>query len=371
MSRSSTVLLLIPHLGGGGAERVTELLARNLPIEKHEIHLCLVTQAVVDFASLPKFVIVHALGARRVRYSGLRLMLLIWRLRPAVIFSGIAHLNLLVLLLRPFLPRKTRIIVRQNGPVSATIATPGSSRVMRLVRRFLYRSADGVICQSRSMAQDVSEFTGIPLESLAVLPNPVDVEGIRSASHHCAEEWNGPGPHLLAVGRLSREKGFDLLLRSFAIVKRRFPTADLAIAGVGPEGRALEAQCEQLGLNCAVRFLGLVGTPAIHFPGAALIVASSRSEGMPNALLEAAASGLPIVSVPASEGLVELLMGQPGVWLAREISADALAESLLTALGALCPGERFAHPWIEQFRLEHAIQAYEELFDTTAQMRPA
>jgi len=371
MSKSSTVLLLIPHLGGGGAERVTELLARNLPTEKHEIHLCLVTQAVGDFASLPKFVIVHALGARRVRYSALRLMLLIWHLRPEVIFSGIAHLNLLVLLLRPFLPCKTRIIVRQNGPVSATLAAPGSSEVMRAVRCFLYRSADGVICQSRSMAQEVSEFTGIPLDSLVVLHNPIDVEGIRSTSHHCAAEWNGPGPHLLAVGRFSREKGFDLLLRTFATVKLRFPTADLAIAGEGPEKAALERLREMLGLNRAVRFLGLVGTPAIHFPGAALIVASSRSEGMPNALLEAAAGGLPIVSLPASEGLVELLMGQPGVWLAREISADALAESILAALGALCPGERFPHPWIDQFRLERAIPAYERLFEVRSRMRPA
>jgi glycosyltransferase involved in cell wall biosynthesis len=91
---------------------------------------------------------------------------------------------------------------------------------------------------------------------------------------------------------------------------------------------------------------------------------------MPNALLEAAAGGLPIVSVPASQGLVELLIGQPGVWLARAISADALAESLLSALRALYPGERFAHPWIDQFRLEHAIPAYEELFEAT-RMRSA
>jgi len=100
-------------------------------------------------------------------------------------------------------------------------------------------------------------------------------------------------------------------------------------------------------------------------------VSSSRSEGMPNALFEAAARGLPIVSLPASEGLVELLMGQPGVWLAREISAQALAESLLAALGALRPGERFAHPWIDRFRLEHAIPAYEELFAATLRMKPA
>ena len=371
MSLRSTVLLLIPHLGGGGAERVTELLAWHLACDKSVIHLCLVTQSDIGSTKLPKHVIVHALGATRVRHGALRLLWLIWRLRPAVILSGIAHLNLLVLLLRPFLPWKTRILVRQNGPVFETLSTRDSCWARGLMYRVLYRCADGIICQSLSMAREVSEFTGISIESLAVLANPIDIEAIRSTSRGPADEWFGPGPHLLAIGRLSSEKGFDLLLEAFAEVKLQFPTADLAILGAGPERATLDALCEKLGLNRAVRFVGRVGTPAIHFPGASLVVTSSRCEGMPNALLEAAAGGLPIVSVPASRGLVELLSGQAGVWLAREISADALTESLLAALGVLCPGERFDHPWIDQFGLERAIPAYEGLFEATSRMRPA
>jgi hypothetical protein len=62
--------------------------------------------------------------------------------------------------------------------------------------------------------------------------------------------------------------------------------------------------------------------------------------------------------------VIDLLRGQPGVWLAREVSAAALAASLLTALQALQPAERFAHSFVEEFRLDRAIQAYEELIDT-------
>lgn len=92
---------------------------------------------------------------------------------------------------------------------------------------------------------------------------------------------------------------------------------------------------------------------------------SSRHEGLSNALLEAAAGGLPIVALPASGGLVELLRGQSGVWLAPTISEDALAASLLTALRALRPGERFAHSFVEAFHIDRAIQAYERLIDQT------
>ena len=80
---------------------------------------------------------------------------------------------------------------------------------------------------------------------------------------------------------------------------------------------------------------------------------------------EAAAGGLPIVALPSSQGVVELLRNQPGVWLAREISVHALATTILAAIKYLQPGQRFAHPWIEEFRLERAIQAYKCLIDAT------
>jgi hypothetical protein len=72
-----------------------------------------------------------------------------------------------------------------------------------------------------------------------------------------------------------------------------------------------------------------------------------------------------MVALPASGGVVELVSGQPGVWLAPEVSAEALAASLLAALRTLRPGERFAHSFVEAFRIDCAIQAYESLMDET------
>jgi glycosyltransferase involved in cell wall biosynthesis len=357
------VLLLIPHLGGGGAERVMELLARGLDREKYELHLAVITQAEVCEKSMPDWVHLHALGAKRVRAGAYRLLVLIHQLKPDLILSGMFHLNFLVLLLRPFFPGKTRVLVRQNGTVSTSLALGLQPWYTRVLYRLLYRNANRVICQTQSMAEDLARELRLAESQLGVLPNPVDMEEIRGFTGANPELKAGRDPHLLAVGRLSREKGFDLLLRAFLLVREQYPGACLTIAGTGPEEARLKADCAALGLDSSVDFTGQIAHPWTLFPDATVFVLSSRNEGMPNALLEAAAGELPIVALPASGGVVDLLRGQPGVWLAPEISAEALAASLLEALGSLRPGERFIHSFVEEFRMDRAVHAYEKQID--------
>jgi glycosyltransferase involved in cell wall biosynthesis len=339
------------------------LLARGLSPQKYELHLGLVTQDRADGEEVPSWVHLHALGAPRVRAGAFRLLRLVCRLKPDLILSGMFHLNFLVLLLRPLFPRGTRILVRQNGTVSAALAFGGLPWTTGWLYRLLYRRADRVICQTEAMAKDLARELGVLESRLAVIPNPVDLAEIRSFTGHEPELWSGPGPRLLAVGRLSREKGFDLLLTALVAVRAQIPGASLLIAGTGPEEAALKQQCHALGLDRAVGFAGYLARPWRAFPDATLFVLPSRHEGLPNALLEAAAGGLPLVAMPASGGVVELLRNQPGVWLAPEISAEALAASLLTALRALRPDERFAHPFIEAFRIDRVIDLYEGLID--------
>jgi glycosyltransferase involved in cell wall biosynthesis len=346
------------------------LLARRLDQEKYELHLGVVTQTETTGVEFPDWVRVHTLGASRVRDGAFKLLGLVRRVKPELILSGMFHLNFLVLLLRPFFPRRTCVLVRQNGTVSAMLDSGGLPWSTRLLYRLLYRRADRVICQTNSMANDLARTLGLLENRISVLPNPVDLEEIQNFSGESPVLWPGPGPHLLAVGRLSHEKGFDLLLQALTLIRRQVPGVSLLIAGIGPEEARLKAQCHASGLDTAVRFAGEIARPWTCFPNATLFVLASRHEGMPNALLEAATGGLPIVALPASGGVVDLLRDQPGVWLAPAISAEALAASLLAALLSLRPGERFTHPFIEQFRIGRAIHAYEELIDRTLQENP-
>jgi glycosyltransferase involved in cell wall biosynthesis len=344
---------------------VIELLARGLNGEKYELHLGTLTSTPRNAEPLPATLREHFINVPRVRRGAFRLLRLVRELKPDLILSGMFHLNFLVLLLRPIFPCGTRVLVRQNGTVSAALAFGCQPWYTRLLYRFLYRNADRVICQTRSMAGDLAMELGLHEDRIVVLPNPVDVDQIRNFVSVGAESKPGAGPHLLAVGRLSQEKGFDLLLQALALVRRQYPDARLSIAGAGPEEAALKAECRDLGLDSVVNFRGPIARPWTLFADATLFVLSSRHEGLPNALLEAATGGLPIVALPSSGGVVELLSGQPGVWLAKEISVEALAASLLLALESLRPGERFDHAFVDEFRIYHAIEAYENLIDET------
>jgi glycosyltransferase involved in cell wall biosynthesis len=342
MARRTRILLLLSHLGGGGAEHVMALLARGLSQQKYEIHLGLVGQCDTRGATIPAWVTLHALGARRVRAGAFPLLRLIWRLRPAVVLTGAVEVSFLVLLLRPLFPPKTSVLVRQNATVTSILEFGHLPGFMRLFYRLLYRASDQVICQSGAMAKDLAQALGIDDEQIVVLPNPVDLEGIRAAMSEPAMQ-SGAGPQLLAVGRLSPGKGFDLLLKALVAVRERFPEAHLILAGAGPEEKALKTLSRELGLNRAVCFVGHVDQPYKYFASTTLFVLSSRHEGMPNALLEAAAAGLPLVATPASGGVVDLLHGQPGAWIATEITAEALAVTIITALETVQPRQRFAH----------------------------
>lgn len=342
MAQRIRVLLLIPRLNAGGAEQVMSLVASGLSQTKYEVHLGLVKARDTGSTTLPASVTVHALHASRARTAARPLLRLVWRLRPAVILSGSPEISFVVLALRSFFPPKTRVLVRQNGTVSAALSFGGVPRYTRWLYRLLYRRADRIICQSRSMASDLAAQLKIRSHRIAVLPNPVDLNGILQA-RDSEVLWNGPGPHLLAVGRLSREKGFDLLIEALAVLHKLYPEADLVIAGTGAEEAELKRQCRELGLENAVHFPGRVNRPYGLYAGATLFVLSSRYEGVPNALLEAAAGGLPLVATPASGGVVDLLCKRDGAWLATDISAESLTRALTQALEALEPGQRFSY----------------------------
>lgn len=171
-----------------------------------------------------------------------------------------------------------------------------------------------------------------------VVYNGIDFGRFRqpAGGNRLREELGLPagGPLLGTIGRLSRQKGFDILLEALPEVIGQHPTATLVIIGEGSLRPALEEQARRLGVAASVHFLGPRKDIEQILPELDLFVSSSRWEGLPTVLLESVAARVPVVATSVS-GTVEVV--QPGVngLLVPPENSAALAEALARAIAEL------------------------------------
>jgi glycosyltransferase involved in cell wall biosynthesis len=183
-ARKLSVLFVVPNLHVGGAERVVTTLVRNFDRQQFNVALVAIdgrNQAIAD--DLPANIDVLDLECTRVRYSAPALIRLIWMRRPDVIFSVLGHLNLLLALIKPLLPRSTKLVARETTVVSSNLTGNRYSAIWKLAYRLLLHRCDAVICQSQVMRDDLITAIGLSRENLSIVRNPLDIERIRRLSN--------------------------------------------------------------------------------------------------------------------------------------------------------------------------------------------
>jgi glycosyltransferase involved in cell wall biosynthesis len=221
------------------------------------------------------------------------------------------------------------------------------SRPWRVLRRWLYPRVAAVVSLT---AADAPRFAAL---------NP-RTEVIYNASALRADAPALPeGLRVLAVGRHVAQKGFDLLLAAWPEVVRACPAARLRIVGDGPLRADAQALAERLGIASTVEWLD--PTPHIEreYREAALFVLPSRYEGMPLALLEAQALGVPAVAFDCPTGPAEILGEDTGV-LVPAFDTVALARALVRVLADRGLREGMAHAAIARSRRLFSPQAHAE-----------
>jgi len=326
---SFSATLVIAHLGLGGAERIIALLANHwarkgwritLMTLDHgnEAHFYPIDPAVkhVDFgwsrvwkSAIPKLRMPCTLLALR---AALR------RTKPNVIVSFLDTTNVSVLM-ASFGMGIPVIVSERNDPHYEAVSTSWDR-----LRRWFYPAAACVVAQTQRALDYFSlrvRERGCVIPNPVLLPNAIDRSGRKSEGDHmrCG---------VIAVGRLSEQKGFDLLLTAFAQIAPDNPDWSLTIWGEGNERRRLEAMVRNLGLDERVDLPGKTQRIFEHLPRADLFVLSSRYEGFPNALCEAMACGVPAISFDCPSGPNEIIRdGIDGI-LVPAGNVDALAYAM-------------------------------------------
>ena len=246
-----------------------------------------------------------------------------------------------------------------------------NSLIKRINARRRYQVMDRLVAVSAQVRRDLETRLFVDPAKITVIPNGIDIDEVeRLGRETLTHSWFEPDqpPVIVGAGRLTHQKGFDVLFRAFAMARARRPMR-LVILGKGPEQLRLQALAERLGIEADVLLQGHVGNPLPYLHRAALFVLPSRWEGLSNALLEALASGVPIVATRCT-GSTELLdRGRYGS-LVNVGDTRALAESILAALEKKrSPADQLQRA--REYDLASSLRSYVSLFEEELACRRA
>ena len=319
LSRSH-IMIVLAGLGAGGAERVVAQLAERWAASAKRVTVVAFDQPASPIyhpldpgAQVERLGIGAGVGGIARRVAALRSLLT--RERPDVVLSFLTKINAVALLAATGTTIPV-IVAERNNPEQQS-----ASRLWNFALRHLYGQAAAIVCQTQASIRCVPEpWRG----GAVVIPNPVRRYPVKPVD---------PKPHVIAaVGRLTAQKGFDLLIEAFAPIAPNHPSWELHIWGEGPDRAALERQSASLGLGERVRFRGVSQEPGGWIAESGVFVLSSRYEGFPNVLGEAMAAGLPVLATRCDFGPEEIVSdGHDGLLVGPD--AQSLASGLDRLLG--------------------------------------
>jgi glycosyltransferase involved in cell wall biosynthesis len=336
VTSGTRLAILLPDMGGGGAERVALALIRCFAAQGHQVDLLLLRAEGDLLKLIPPGVRVIDLHAPRLRSALPALVRYLKQERPFALQASMWPLTVIAILSRMLARVPTRLVVSDHTILSLQYAMFGKAaeRALRLTTRLFYRKADARVGVSRKVAEDVAQLARLPVSAIDVIYNPLE-PATRGGGEDKMPVWPAGGRRILSVGSLKAEKNYPLLVRAFARIARE-QDVSLVILGEGPLRPAVAAAIKAAAIEDRVKLPGFVSDPGPWYASANLFVLSSDFEGFGNVVVEAMRHGLPVVSTD-SGGPGEILDGGRYGRIVPVGDEAALAAAMRVALD--CPGD--------------------------------
>ncbi|WP_313811134.1 glycosyltransferase [Glutamicibacter sp.] len=337
------ILFFTTGMTVGGAERVIATLADRLHSRGYQIVITMLKGEESEYP-LADGIIVHSArleaGARNFPRA-LRFYRRIVALeRPDVVISFSTKSNLLSLLSKRVFKTRVPLIVSERSDPHTR------DNKMQRACNFFYRFADSVVCQGKKVASYYEHH--LNGTQVLIVSNPLNEESTGAVT------GTERDPVIVSVGRLSREKNHKLGIEVFSKLQVERSDLRMRIYGAGPLQKELESQIAEMGLIGRVTLEGVVPNVLCSNENAAIFLFTSNHEGFPNALLEAAATGIPSVTTDFSPGTAhEIIKDGVNGFIVPAGDGDAL----ITACRKALDGE------IDQNDLEVASRRIREVHD--------
>lgn len=242
------------------------------------------------------------------------------RLAPDAVISMMAHTNVLTSLACIGLDTVT-LGSERNFP-----GIDNTGRLWGTLRRFTYRFLDVVVTQTELGMRWIEDNTNA--KKVTTIPNPVFFP-LPILQPKINIPTTTDYKTILSVGRLTEQKQFHHLISTYAKIHSKHPKWKLAIAGEGNLAATLQKQVYELGLSESVTLLGRVGNVGEWYHHCDIFVMTSKTEGFPNALIEAMSHGLPVISYDCPTGPREIIENGENGLLTDLNDTDQLETQLL------------------------------------------
>lgn len=345
----------MPDLNQGGAERVITTLCNELDRTKFCLKLVLFKKEGYYLNHLKDDVEIIELNISRIRYSIFKIIPLINKLKPDIVFTGWGEISAFLSPLIPFFS-KTKFVTRETNVVSKHV----TRKEILFFYRF-YNNFHQIIAQSDDMKNDLIDNFKIHSSKIIKINNPVDFEMINRLKEENIEQGNNTSyKNIVSIGNLSQRKGFDLLLNVFSYLKNE--PIKLTIFGDGPDKEQLLIQKNDLQLD-NVSFFGKVNNPFPFVKQADLFILSSRYEGFPNVLLEAGACGTYSLANNAPGGINEIIQEGINGEIYDINDAEGFASRIKQILNKSYQKEQIITSIESRFSKKVIMNHYESLFE--------
>lgn len=333
-----TKIAIVMHdMRGGGAEKMMVRLANQFADDGDDVELITISEGGVNKAHLQSNVKLTELSCLRTLTCFLPLRRALKTSDPDVVLSVLTHINVITSLVCASLGWLSKLSVSERNAFSLD-KNVSSDRIMNaayLLAPYVYRVLPKpVICVSNGVAEDLVQTTCLVDKNVTSLPNPVITEEVKSFTKSPAtHEWlvNKNGFVIVGVGRLSFQKGFDMLLDALQLINQSIQCR-LILFGEGELRGALMQQAESLGIKDKVSFAGYSENVIAEINVADVYVLSSRFEGSPNALVEAMCVNTPVIAFDCPHGPKEILQNGQVAPLVKYMDVNALAQTVVNTI---------------------------------------
>lgn len=371
ITQKKKILIVIPSMGGGGAERVVVNLANNLDRGRYGVSIATFQERNDYVNELDKDINIICLG-KKSKWDFLKLILrlrkVIKEYKPDVVLSLIYYANIITLFAGMSLKRNGKVIISEHIYSYKYLSEGGWRALKRFFMNFAYKKADKIITVSDGIKKILQDDFNIPSEKIVTIYNPIPFDVIVKNSQQAVVHpffENGGNNVIIGMGRLEHQKRFDVLLKAFAIVHRQHNKARLIILGKGALQKDLEELTHKLNLNNFVNFAGFQPNPHAWVLKADIFVLSSDMEGFPMAILEAMACGVPVISTDCPTGPNEIIVNGENGLLTPRGNETLLAEAMLALLkdeGLRNTFSKTGKKTAEKFNVPNILCQYEQLF---------